>query len=89
MSPGDQDRVERESSGPDPSLLLGGWQENIPASWPVAARLSPGSKPVLPRQPTLPSQGGLSKSTPFPQPTQVFSLESPRIRALGLVRKHG
>lgn len=71
MSPGDQDRVERESSGPDPSLLLGGWQENIPASWPVAAKLSPGSKPVFPQQPLallyLAREGSAS---PPPSPSQ-------------------
>lgn len=87
-----QDRVKRESSGPDPSLLLGGWQENIPASWQVAAKLSPGSKPVLPEQPlALPYLAREGSASPPPSPSQhkCFPWSPWESGLLWLVRKHG
>lgn len=87
-----QDRVERESSEPDPSLLLGGWQENILASWQVAAKLSPGSKLVLLEQPlALPYLAREGSASPPPSPSQhkCFPWSPWESGLLRLVRKHG
>lgn len=86
-----QDRVERESSEPDPSLLRGGWQENILASWQVAAKLSPGSKLVLLEQPWLyPTLARRAQqSIPFPSQHKCFPWSPWESGPLRQVRKHG
>lgn len=69
-----QDRVERESSEPDPSLL---WRvaRKYSCFWQVAAKLSPGSKLVLLEQPLasfLPSQEGSASPSPSPSQHKCF-----------------